>query len=116
TLTNHQRFAPKHPNSVFVNQKFLTLGIPIPILPFTLAVNKNFVYGYAQQGNLTIEQQVGKDYKLGVSYTYTHGSHLNRPRDINSTDPLRLATNFRNALAAGLRSEERRVGKGARTR
>src|SRR2546422_10795055 len=73
-----------------------------PILPFTLAVNKNFVYGYAQQGNLTIEQQVGKDYKLGVSYTYTHGSHLNRPRDINSTDPLRLATNFRNALAAGL--------------
>src|SRR2546426_2173021 len=100
-LTNQQRFDPKNPNSVFVNQKFLTLGIPIPILPFTLAVNKNFVYGYAQQGNLTIEQQVGKDYKLGVSYTYTHGSHLNRPRDINSTDPLRLATNFRNALAAG---------------
>ena len=101
-LANQQRFDPKNPNSVFVNQKFLTLRIPIPILPFTLAVNKNFVYGYAQQGNLTIEQQVGKDYKLGVSYTYTHGSHLNRPRDINSTDPLRLATNFRNALAAGL--------------
>ncbi|MBI3668292.1 MAG: TonB-dependent receptor [Acidobacteria bacterium] len=100
-LASQQRFDPKNPNSVFVNQKFLTLGIPITILPFTLAVNKNFVYGYAQQGNLTIEQQLGHNYKFSVSYTYTHASHLNRPRDINATDPLRLATNFRNALAAG---------------
>ncbi len=100
-LPSQQRFDPKNPNSVFANQKFLTLGVPVAILPFTLAVNKNFVYGYAQQGNLTIEQQLGHDYKFSVSYTYTHGSHLNRPRDINATDPLRLANNYRNALAVG---------------
>jgi hypothetical protein len=108
-LANQQRFDPKPgpgnptcPDSLFVNQNFLTRGFPLPILPFTLAVNKNFVYAYSQQGNLTIEQQLAKDFKFSVGYTYTHGSHLNRPRDINSTNPLLLATNFRNALAAGL--------------
>ena len=101
-LANQQRFDPKAPTSVFADQRFLTLGIPLPILPFTLAVNKNFVYAYAQQGNLTLEQQMGKDYKISVSYSYTHGLKLNRPRDINSTDPVLLTKNFRNALVSGL--------------
>jgi len=100
-LASQQRFDPKNPNSVFVNQKFLTLGVPLPILPFTLPVAANFQYAYAQQGNLTIEQQLWHNYKFSVSYTYTHGSHLNRPRDIDSTNPLLLVNNFRNALAAG---------------
>ncbi len=101
-LRDQQRFNPTAANSVFVDQRFLTLGIPIPILPFTLAVNKNFVYGYAQQANLTVEQQLGRDYKFSLSYTYTHGLHLNRPRDINSTDPFLLASNFAKARAVGL--------------
>jgi len=107
-LASQQRFDPKPgpgnatcPTSIFVNQSFLTAGIPVPILPFTLAVNKNFEYGYAQQANLTVERQFAKDYKFSLSYTYTHGLKLNRARDINSTDPRLLATNFRNALAAG---------------
>ena len=99
---SEQRFDPKFPNSLFINQNFLTAGFPIAILPFTLPTSANFVYAYAQQANLTIERQLGHNYKLGVSYTYTHGSHLNRPRDLNSTDPLLLAKNLRNALAAGL--------------
>ena len=108
-LASQQRFDPRPgpsnptcPTSIFVNQNFLTAGIPVPILPFTLAVNKNFVYGYAQQANLTVERQFAKDFKFSLSYTYTHGLKLNRPRDLNSTDPRLLATNFRNALAAGL--------------
>ncbi|HEX2715535.1 MAG TPA: TonB-dependent receptor, partial [Candidatus Acidoferrales bacterium] len=108
-LANQQRFDPKPgsgnstcPTSIFVNQAFLAAGIPVPILPFTLAVNKNFEYGYAQQANLTVERQFAKDYKFSLSYTYTHGLKLYRPRDINSTDPRLLAVNFRNAVAAGL--------------
>ena len=101
-LPSQQRFDPKFPNSLFINQNFLTAGFPIAILPFTLPTSADFVYAYAQQANLTIERQLGHNYKLGVSYTYTHGSHLNRPRDLNSTDPLLLAKNLRNALAAGL--------------
>ncbi len=106
-LPNEQRFDPKFPNSLFANQNFLPsasnpLGFPIPILPFTLSVAGNFQYGYAQQANLTVEQQLGHDYKFGASYTYTHGLHLNRPRNINPPDPALLSKNFRNALATGL--------------
>jgi hypothetical protein len=106
-LPNEQRFDPKFPNSLFANQNFLPnasnpLGFPIPILPFTLSVAGNFQYGYAQQANLTVEQQLGHDYKIGVSYVYTHGLHLNRPRNINPPDPALLSKNFRNALATGL--------------
>ena len=97
---SEQRFGPKT-SPFFNNQNFLTAGVPITILPFTLPVAGNFVYAYSQQSNLTIEQQLGSNYKLSAGYTYTHGSHLNRPRDINSTDPVLLATNLRNALAAG---------------
>src|SRR5262249_46693629 len=75
-------------------------GIPVPILPFTLAVNKNFQYGYAQQANLTVERQFAKEYKFSLGYTYAHSVKLNRPRDINSTDPRLLTITFRNALAA----------------
>ncbi len=102
-LAGQQRFDPKFPNSLFINQNYLAGGgFPIPILPFTLAVQKNFQYAYAQQANLTIEQQLGHNYKFSVGYTYTHGLHLNLPRDLNSTDPALLVTNFRNARATGL--------------
>jgi hypothetical protein len=71
-------------------------------LPLTLPVARNFVYGYAQQGNFAIERKLGRDVKLSASYSYTHGTHLNRPRDINSPDQGTLTRNFRNALVAGL--------------
>ena len=100
-LASQQRFDPKLSNSLFANQNFLTAGFPIPILPFILPVANNFEFGYAQQANLTVEQ-AWNDYKFGVSYTFTRGLHLNRPRDINTPNPLLLANNFRNALASGL--------------
>lgn len=101
-LPSQQRFDPKLSNSLFANQNFMTAGFPIPLLPFTLPVARNFVYGYAQQGNFAIERELGRDYKFSASYTYTHGLHLNRPRNINVPDPSRLALNFRNAAVAGL--------------
>jgi len=102
---NEQRFDPKN-SPLFNNQAFLTgfpLGpFPIAALPFTLPVAGNFVYGYAQQGNLTVEQKLAKDYKLGLSYTYTRALHLNRPRNINQPDPRLLTINAGRALGAGL--------------
>src|SRR6266849_4885567 len=100
-LPNEQRFDPKN-SPFFNNQNFLQTGLPVALLPFTLPIARNFQYAYAQQGNLTIERQLGHDYKLSIGYSYTRGLHLNRPRNIDSTDPKLLAQNFRNALAAGI--------------
>jgi hypothetical protein len=85
-----------------VNQNFVTQGIPITLLPFTLPTAKNFVYGSAQQGNLTVERELSKDFKMSVSYTYTHGIHLNRPRNVNSTIPGLLISNADLAVKTGL--------------
>lgn len=100
-LPNQQRFDPKN-SPFFNNQNFLQAGFPVALLPFTLPIARNFQFAYAQQGNLTIERQLGRDYKFSISYSYTHGVHLNRPRNIDSTDPQRLAINARNAGLAGL--------------
>jgi len=99
---NQQRFDPFFPNSLFANQNYLTAGFPLPILPFVLPVAKNFQFGYAQQGNLTVERQIAGSWKVSVGYQYTRGLHLYRPVDINSTDPQLLTQNFANAAAAGL--------------
>jgi hypothetical protein len=101
-LPNQQRFDPLAPNSLFANQNYLNVGFPLPILPFTLPVAANFKYGYAQQANLTIEREIAGSWKLSVGYQYTKGIHLNRPVDVNSTDPKLLAQNAFNAAASGL--------------
>jgi hypothetical protein len=101
-LPNQQRFDPLAANSLFANQNYLAAGFPLGILPFTLPVGANFKYGYAQQGNLTIERELAGSWKMSVGYQYTRGTHLNRPVDVNSTDPVLLANNLLNADAAGL--------------
>ena len=101
-LSSQQRFDPFAPNSLFANQNYLTAGFPLPILPFVLPVAKNFQFGYAQQGNLTIEREIAGSWKISVGYQYTRGLHLYRPVDINSTNPQLLTQNLANAGAAGL--------------
>ncbi|MBS1841312.1 MAG: TonB-dependent receptor [Acidobacteria bacterium] len=101
-LPNEQRFDPFAAGSLFANQNYLNAGFPLPILPFTLPVGANFKFGYAQQGNLTIEREIAGSWKMSVGYQYTRGIHLNRPVDINSTDPQLLANNALNAAAAGI--------------
>src|SRR5262249_2407185 len=39
--------------------------------------------GYAQQWNLNIQQQIGRDFVIETAYVGTHGSHLMMKRDIN---------------------------------
>jgi hypothetical protein len=101
-LPNEQRFDPFAAGSLFANQNYLSTGFPLPILPFTLPVAANFKFGYAQQGNLTIERALTSSWKFSVGYQYTHGTHLNRPVDVNSTNPQLLAQNAFNAAASGL--------------
>jgi len=99
---NEQRFDPFATGSLFADQNYLTAGFPLPILPFTLPVGKDFVYGYAQQANLTIEREIAGSWKFSLGYQWTRGLHLNRAQDINSTDPRLLAQNAFNAAASGL--------------
>jgi hypothetical protein len=46
-------------------------------------VARNFVYEYTQQGTFGLERQLLDSLSFSVDYTYAHGSHLLRPRNIN---------------------------------
>src|SRR6266436_2817424 len=112
-----QRFNAFQPNSLFVNQNFLTFppapaspppsgpfgaGYPLILLPFTIPVERNFKFGYAQQANLSVERELTKDLKISVGYNYTHGLHLDRTINRNVTNPGLLVGNDANAIAIGL--------------
>jgi hypothetical protein len=101
---DEQRFDPFAAGSLFANQNYLNVGFPLPILPFTLPVGRNFVFGYAQQANVTIEREIAGSWKFSVGYQWTRGLHLNRPQDVNSTDPQLLDVNFADCNAAGFGS------------
>jgi outer membrane receptor protein involved in Fe transport len=106
-----QRFNAFQPNSLFVNQNFLTFppaappfgaGYPLLLLPFTIPVERNFKFGYAQQANLAVERELTKDLKISFGYNYTHGLHLDKTINRNVTDPGLLVRNDANAIAIGL--------------
>jgi len=77
----------------FNDQTFPGFG---PVLPFTLPVQKNFEYAYANQGNFTIERELTKDMTLSASYIFVGAHHLPHPLDINAprTD-LQISNFFR---------------------
>jgi len=101
-LPNQQRFDPLAAGSIFAGQAYLQGGFPLPILPFTLPLSKDFKYAYAHQANLTIEREIAGSWKFSLAYQWTRGLHLNRPVDINSTNPQLLVENAANAAASGL--------------
>jgi hypothetical protein len=87
----------------FNDQTFVGFG---PILPFTLAVGKDFEYAYANQANFTIERQLTKDTSFSASYIFVGAHHLPHPRDVNAPNIAALNENFRrftanNPLACG---------------
>src|SRR4029077_16619144 len=77
-------------------------GYPLTLLPFTIPVEKNFKFGYAQQANLSVGRELTKDLKISVGYSYTHGIHLDRTINRNVTDPGLLVNNDATAIAIGL--------------
>lgn len=76
----------------FNDQTFPGFG---PVLPFTLAVAKDFQYASASQANFTIERQIGKDTSLSASYIFVGAHHLPHPEDVNAPRTDFLAENFR---------------------
>jgi outer membrane receptor protein involved in Fe transport len=99
-LPDQQRFDPNNPNSVFVNQNFLTSGFPLAILPSGLPADLNYVTPYVQQISFGVEQNLGHDISLNIAYNSTGGRHLNRPINVNPVNPALLVGNWRNAVAA----------------
>ena len=65
----------------FNDQTFPGFG---PVLPFTLHVQKDFEYAYANQGNFTVERELTKDMTLSGSYIFVGAHHLPHPLDINA--------------------------------
>src|SRR6266849_2810409 len=82
SLPDQQRFDPLASGSLFANQNYLTAGFPLPVLPFTLPIARNFKYGYAQQANLTIEREIAGSWKFSLGYQWSRGLHLHRPVDV----------------------------------
>jgi hypothetical protein len=107
-----QRFDSFQPNSIFVNQNFCpgdpafpdatcAGGFPLLSLAFTLPVDREFEYSYAQQWNLTFEREIAHDWSFSASYLGVKGSHLNRPRNITPPDPALLVNNLDAAIQLG---------------
>lgn len=76
----------------FNDQTFPGFG---PVLPFTLHVQKNFEYAYANQGNFTVERELTNDMTLSGSYIYVGARHLPHPLDINAPRTDLQIANFR---------------------
>lgn len=66
-----------------------------PILPFTLHVGKDFQYPQAFQGNLGIEQMIGKDMSFSANYITVNARFLAHPQDVNTVNTDALIENFR---------------------
>src|SRR5579859_3177363 len=101
-LPNQQRFNAFQPNSIFTNQNFIKAGFPLTLLPFTIPVEKHFQYALSQQSNFSIERQLTQSWKISLGYNYTHGTHLDRTVNINTSNPALLVSNDNIAVASGL--------------
>ncbi|PYY13708.1 MAG: hypothetical protein DMG61_12450, partial [Acidobacteria bacterium] len=100
-LPAEQRYNALNANSLFVNQNFLSAGVPLSILPFGFPTAKNFEYAYSEQVNFGVERDMGHNYSLALNYNYNGGHHINRPINANPTRGDLLLKNWQNAVAAG---------------
>lgn len=80
----------------FNDQTFVGFG---PIFPFTLAVGKDFEYAYANQANVSIERELGKNLSVSASWIFVGAHHLPHPQDVNAPRTDLLAENFRRFAA-----------------
>jgi hypothetical protein len=97
-LPNQQRFNALNANSIFVNQQYLSAGLPLTNQPFSFPVANNFQYAYTEQVNFGVERDLGHEFSLAVNYNYSGGHHLNRPINANPVNGQDLVTNFNRAV------------------
>ena len=98
---NQQRFNSFLPNSLFLNQGYITNGVPLVSQPFGYPQSKNFLYAYSQQANLTVERDLGGGFALSLAYNWNGGRRLNRPINANTARGDLLTENWQAAVAAG---------------
>lgn len=96
---NHQTFDSFLPNSLFINQNYITAGFPLIFQPFGYPQAKNFVYAYSQQANLTFEHDWGKGFAMSLGYNFNGGRHLNRPINANTPRGDLLVRNWQAAYS-----------------
>jgi hypothetical protein len=82
TITFTGAAMPSYPN------RFDAVPSGAKLNPITIFVfDPNFQNPKVQQSSLGVEQQLGSDYSVGVSYQYVRGSDLQRTRDVNVSNP-----------------------------
>ncbi|MGA2743688.1 MAG: carboxypeptidase regulatory-like domain-containing protein [Candidatus Sulfotelmatobacter sp.] len=106
-LPNQQQFQSQNfPGSIFLNQAYLNPStfLPLAFQPFGYPQSKNFVYAYAQQTNITVEQNLGGGFALSLAYNFNGGRHLNRPINANTIRGDLMTSNFQAAYYDALHS------------
>ena len=98
-MPQQQQFNAFLPDSLFINQNYITAGFPLGFQPFGYPQGKNFVYANSQQANLTFEQDLGGGFALSLAYNFNGGRHLNRPINANTSRGDLLVANLRAAVA-----------------
>ena len=97
---NQQRFNSFLPGSLFLNQGYISNGVPLVSQPFGYPQSKNFLYAYSQQANFTVEQDLGGGFALSLAYNWNGGRRLNRPINANTARGDLLTENWQAAVAA----------------
>lgn len=64
----------------------LPTGVALP-KPTIFVFDPNFKQPKVEQSSLGVEQQIGNDFSVGVTYQYVKGSDLPRTRDVNVSTP-----------------------------
>jgi hypothetical protein len=100
-MPNQQQFNAFLPNSLFINQNYITAGFPLGFQPFGYPQSANFVYARSYQANLTFEHDLGGGFVINLAYNFNGGRHLNRPINANTSRGDLLVSNLRAAVAAG---------------
>jgi TonB-dependent receptor-like protein len=98
-LPNQQRYNALNANSIFVNQQYLTAGLPLLLQPFSFPTGKNFQYAYSEQVNVGVERDLGHNFSASINYNYNGGHHINRPINVNPVFGEDLVTNFNRAVS-----------------
>src|SRR5262249_18291694 len=97
-LPHEHRFNALNANSVFVNQQYLSAGVPLVSQPFGFPTGKDFQYAYSNQVNFGIERDLGHDFSINLAYNFNGGHHLNRPINVNPVNSEALVANFNRAV------------------
>jgi hypothetical protein len=100
-LPDQQQFqALNFPQSIFLNQNYITDQFPLAFQPFGYPQSKNFVYAYAQQANISVERDLGGGFALNLAYNFNGGRHLNRPINANPIRGDLMINNLKASVAA----------------